>query len=39
LVAGEEGQLRDTAIYSILDVEWPDVRAGLRATMERYVAS
>jgi RimJ/RimL family protein N-acetyltransferase len=39
LVAGEEGQLRDTAIYSILDVEWPDVRAGLRAAMERYVAS
>jgi RimJ/RimL family protein N-acetyltransferase len=39
LVAGEEGQLRDSAIYSILNVEWPDVREGLRATMERYPAA
>ena len=39
LVAGEAGRLRDTAIYSILDVEWPEVRAGLRSTMDRYVAS
>jgi RimJ/RimL family protein N-acetyltransferase len=29
-VAGEEGQLRDSAIYSILDSEWPHVRARLR---------
>jgi N-acetyltransferase len=39
LVVGEEGRLRDTAIYSILDAEWPEVRAGLCSTMERYVAS
>jgi RimJ/RimL family protein N-acetyltransferase len=28
-VAGEEGQLRDSAIYSILDSEWPTVRRRL----------
>jgi RimJ/RimL family protein N-acetyltransferase len=28
-VAGEEGQLRDSAMYSILDSEWPTVRRGL----------
>jgi N-acetyltransferase len=27
----EPSRLRDTAIYSILDDEWPDVRAGLQA--------
>lgn len=30
-VPGEEGQLRDTAYYSILDTEWPAVRAKLAA--------
>ena len=39
LVAGEEGRLRDTAIYSILDVEWPGAREDLRTTVERYATS
>jgi RimJ/RimL family protein N-acetyltransferase len=38
LVVGEEGRLRDSAIYSVIDVEWPEVRAGLHATMERYAS-
>jgi N-acetyltransferase len=29
--AGEEGRLRDSAIYSIIDSEWPEVRARLEA--------
>jgi N-acetyltransferase len=36
LVPGEEGQLRDSAIFSILDTEWPDVRERLQSTMARY---
>ena len=28
-VTGEIGQTRDTAMHSILDIEWPDVKAGL----------
>jgi RimJ/RimL family protein N-acetyltransferase len=32
-VAGEEGQLRDSAVYSILDSEWPTVRRGLLARL------
>jgi RimJ/RimL family protein N-acetyltransferase len=39
LVAGEEGRLRDTAIYSILDVEWPEAREGLCTTVKRYATS
>jgi RimJ/RimL family protein N-acetyltransferase len=31
LVSGEEGQARDSAMYSILPAEWPDVRARLVA--------
>jgi N-acetyltransferase len=38
LVVGEEGRLRDSAIYSVIDAEWPEVRAGLHATMERYAS-
>jgi N-acetyltransferase len=33
LVPGEEGLLRDSALYSILDREWPDVREHLRTLM------
>ena len=29
LVAGEESELRDTAMYSIVDIEWPTVRERL----------
>jgi RimJ/RimL family protein N-acetyltransferase len=29
-VPGEEGRLRDTAIYSVVEEEWPAVRAGLQ---------
>jgi hypothetical protein len=28
-VAGEEGVLRDTAVYSVVWSEWPEVKAGL----------
>ena len=28
-VPGEEAQLRDSAIYSVVDNEWPDVRSAL----------
>lgn len=31
--AGEEGQLRDTAMYSIVDTEWPPVRERLLARL------
>ena len=31
LVPGEEGQPRDSAMYSIVPSEWPDVRARLVA--------
>ncbi len=33
-VAGETGLLRDTAAYSILDSEWPDVEANLRLRLQ-----
>jgi N-acetyltransferase len=32
-VGTEAGQLRDSAMYSIVDAEWPDVREGLRARL------
>jgi len=32
-VHGEEGKLRDSAIYSIVAAEWPEVRTGLRARL------
>lgn len=34
-VLGEERLLRDTAVYSIVDDEWPDVKAGLVAAPAR----
>ncbi|MFY9782584.1 MAG: GNAT family protein [Acidimicrobiales bacterium] len=35
LVPGEEGQLRDSALYSILDREWPEVRERLQSLVAR----
>lgn len=32
-VAGEEDGYRDSAIYSVLDTEWPSVRANLAARL------
>jgi RimJ/RimL family protein N-acetyltransferase len=29
-VPGEEGKLRDSAMYSVIDSEWPDCQARLR---------
>ncbi|MGC4949041.1 GNAT family N-acetyltransferase [Streptomyces sp. DT224] len=37
-VPGEEGRLRDSAIFSITAQEWPDVRGRLEARMGRGVA-
>ena len=34
-VVGEEGLLRDSAMYSVLAVEWPAVRRGLAARLRR----
>lgn len=36
LVRGEEGRLRDSAMFSILDDEWPDVRQRLQARLNAY---
>ena len=33
---GEDGRLRDSAIYSITAAEWPECRAGLEARVGRY---
>jgi RimJ/RimL family protein N-acetyltransferase len=33
MVATEEKLLRDTAMYSVLDIEWPGVREGLQARL------
>jgi RimJ/RimL family protein N-acetyltransferase len=35
-VPGEEGRLRDSAMYSIIDVEWPDREAHLRRRLESF---
>jgi hypothetical protein len=32
-VKGEEGQLRDSAIHSIVAADWPDVRDALAARL------
>jgi RimJ/RimL family protein N-acetyltransferase len=32
-VAGEEGKLRDSAMFSITNPEWPEVKAGLEARL------
>jgi RimJ/RimL family protein N-acetyltransferase len=39
LVEGEEGQLRDTAMYSVTDDEWPEVRERLASRLARYERS
>ena len=31
-----DGVRRDTAVYSIIDIEWPAVRANLRYRLDRY---
>jgi N-acetyltransferase len=31
-----DGSRRDTAVYSILDIEWPAVRANLRSRLSRF---
>lgn len=36
LAEGEEGKLRDSAMYSILDNEWPSVRERLTSLLARY---
>ncbi len=35
LVIGEEGQFRDTAMYSIVAEEWPSIRTALTAALDR----
>lgn len=35
LVPGEEGRTRDSALYSIVPSEWPEVRAALEARLAR----
>ena len=37
-VPGEEAQLRDSAIYSVVDNEWPDVRSALERRVERMAS-
>jgi hypothetical protein len=34
-----DGSRRDTAVYSILDIEWPAVRANLRHRLTRAGSS
>ncbi|MFD7639655.1 GNAT family N-acetyltransferase [Kitasatospora sp. NPDC059795] len=36
-VPGEDGGLRDAAIFSIIDSEWPETRAALEARVARYL--
>jgi N-acetyltransferase len=38
-VPGEEGRLRDSAMYSIVDFEWPKREVHLNRRLERYTAS
>ncbi|MFI8824067.1 GNAT family N-acetyltransferase [Streptomyces sp. NPDC053431] len=33
---GEAGRLRDSAIFSVTDTEWPECRAGMLRRLERY---
>jgi RimJ/RimL family protein N-acetyltransferase len=35
-VRGEEGRLRDSAIFSVTDAEWPEVARHLRAKLARH---
>jgi RimJ/RimL family protein N-acetyltransferase len=36
LVEGEEGTLRDSAMFSIVDSEWPSVRERLTSLLDHY---
>lgn len=36
---GEDGMLRDSAMYSVIDSEWPAVREGLSRRVARHVAA
>jgi RimJ/RimL family protein N-acetyltransferase len=36
-VPGEEGRLRDSAVFSVTDTEWPPVKAALRAKLSPSV--
>jgi N-acetyltransferase len=38
-VVGEQGKLRDTAIFSVIDSEWPTVKSALAARVEALSAS
>ena len=38
-VPGEEGRLRDSAMFSVTAAEWPDVKAHLAARVARRAAS
>jgi N-acetyltransferase len=38
-VPGEEGKLRDSAMYSIIDVDWPRCEAILHRRLDRFTAS
>ncbi|MEV5972010.1 GNAT family protein [Streptomyces sp. NPDC051921] len=38
-VPGEEGRLRDSAIFSVTDAEWPECRARLLKRLERYAVT
>jgi RimJ/RimL family protein N-acetyltransferase len=38
-VPGEEGRLRDTAMYSVVQEEWPAVRAGLQRRLSESEAA
>ena len=39
MVPSEAGRFRDSAMYSITDVEWPDVREHLISLLARYSAA
>jgi N-acetyltransferase len=36
--AGEEGKLRDSALFSVIEAEWPTVRSSLTARVDRASA-
>ena len=38
-VPGEEGGLRDSAMFSVIAAEWPEIQAGLQARLRRLAPS
>ena len=36
--AGEEGKLRDSALFSVVEAEWPTVRSSLAARVDKASA-